>query len=52
MGIYQQNRDGSWEPAKPIPPSRTLRFELWLRRRGWHALARAIARWDERKLGR
>jgi hypothetical protein len=52
MGIYQQDRDDAWEPAEPIPPSRTLRVELWLRRRGWHALARAVVRWDERKLGR
>lgn len=52
MGTYQQNSDGSWTEAVPIPPSRTLRVERWLRWRGWHALARGVARWDERNLGR
>lgn len=52
MPISRQNDDGTWSEATPIPESRTLRVERWLRRRGWRRAARALARWDERGLGR
>jgi hypothetical protein len=52
VSMYQQNPDGTWSEATPIPPSRTLRLERWLARHGMHGLARMIARFDERGLGR
>ena len=53
MEMYRQNRDGTWSyVSQPIRPTRILRVERWLRRRGWHRLAHALARWDERGLGR
>jgi len=52
MNAYQQNPDGTWEPARPIPPTRILRWERWLLRLGHHRLAAVLARWDERGLGR
>lgn len=52
MSMHQQNPDGSWTPAEPIPPTRLLRWETWLRRLGHERLANVLARWDERGLGR
>ena len=52
MPIHRQNDDGTWSPARPIPATRVLRAERWMRRRGWRRLADALARWDERGLGR
>jgi hypothetical protein len=52
MDTYQQNTDGTWTPARPVPPTRLLRVERWLRRHGRHRLANALARWDEKGLGR
>jgi hypothetical protein len=52
MSALQQNPDGSWSEAKPVPYTRMLRVELWLRRRGFKSLADKLARWDERGLGR
>lgn len=52
MPIQQQNADGTWGPAQPVPATRILRVERWLRRRGWRRIANALARWDERGLGR
>lgn len=52
MDMQRQNEDGSWSTAKPIPPSRQLRVENWLRRNKLSWLARLLAKWDERRLGR
>lgn len=52
MPTYQHNPDGTWTEAQHVPATRTLRAERWLRRHGWHRLASALARWDERGLGR
>ena len=51
MPIYRQNDDGTWSKAVCCVP-RIVRFEHWLRRRGWYRLADLVVRWDERKLGR
>lgn len=53
-GNMQQNPDGSWTPAEPVPvQGRVARFEFWLRRHGWlPRLAAALGRWDERNLGK
>lgn len=49
----QQNPDGSWSEATPLPyQGRVARTEDWLRRRGFRRLALVLARWDERKLGK
>jgi hypothetical protein len=52
MSTYQQNTDGSWGPARPLPTSRLYRIEQWMRRRGHRRLADLIARYDERGLAR
>ncbi len=52
MNIQQQNSDGTWTAAEPIPTTRILRLENWLRRHGMRRLASGLARWDERGLGR
>lgn len=52
MNVHQQNSNGIWTPADPIPPTRSLRVENWLRRHGMRCLASGLARWDERGLGR
>jgi hypothetical protein len=50
--IQQQNADGTWSEAVPIPPTRILRWENKLRAKGYLRLANILARWDERGLGR
>lgn len=50
--IHQQNPDGSWSPATPIPMRGwKARLEERLRRRGWKRLPNLLAKWDERGLG-
>lgn len=51
--IQQQNPDGTWSDAEPIPYiGWKARLEQRLRRRGLTRLANLMARWDERGLGR
>lgn len=52
MPELRQNDDGSWSPDKPIKPSRIVRLESWLIRHRIKRLARWLADWDERGLGR
>lgn len=53
MSIHQQNPDGSWSPAEPLPMQGwKARAEERVRRRGFKRLANLLARWDERGLGR
>lgn len=52
MSTYRQNDDGTWSTAKPVPPTRILRWEKWLRRLGHQRIANVLARWDERGIGR
>lgn len=53
MPTYQQNPDGSWSPATPLPYiGRAARLEDWCRRHGFHRVAAVLCRWDERNLGR
>lgn len=48
----QQNPDGSWTDAKPLPAMGWKGLaEVRLRRRGWTRLANLFAWWDERGLG-
>lgn len=52
-GVQRQNPDGSWSPAEPLPwMGPVAKAENWLRKHGLTRLANALARWDERKLGR
>lgn len=45
----QQNPDGSWSPATPLPyVGWKARLEERLRRRGFSRLANVLAAWDER----
>jgi hypothetical protein len=53
MNTYQQNPDGSWTPATPIPlQGWKAKLEQRLRRRGFRRLANLLGAWDERGLGR
>ena len=50
---YQQNLDGSWGSAKPLPYiGWKARLEQRLRARGMSKAANFMAAWDERGLGR
>lgn len=50
--VSQQNEDGSWGPAEPLPYiGWKARLEQWFARRGWNRLAGFMASWDERGLG-
>lgn len=49
----QQNPDGSWSEATPLPfYGWKARTEQWLRRRGFERATRVMGAWDERGLGR
>jgi hypothetical protein len=57
MPVMQQNPDGSWSPAEPLPYigwkarlADKLRRAKWTR--GHTGIARLLERWDERGLGR
>lgn len=53
MPNIQQNPDGSWSEAKPLPlVGWKARLEMKLRRRGWKRVPSFLARWDERGLGK
>ena len=53
MNNMQQNPDGSWSPATPLPYlGWKARTEDWCRRHGLRRLARLLGAWDERGLGR
>ena len=52
MTAHQQNADGTWSPAQPIPPHGPIaRLEAWARRRGHRRIAQILGRIDERGLG-
>lgn len=52
MPIQQQNPDGSWSEARPIPLGGwKAKTEEWMHKRGLHRLGRLMGRWDERGLG-
>lgn len=52
MHTSQQNDDGSWGPAEPIPYlGWKAKTEDWCRRHGLKRLARFFGNWDEKGLG-
>lgn len=53
MPVQQQNPDGSWGPAEPIPfIGWKAKIEQWSRRHGFNRIASFFGAWDERGLGR
>jgi hypothetical protein len=50
MKAHQQNPDGSWSEAQPLPGTRLYRIESWLRKRGHKRMAAVLAWWDELQL--
>jgi hypothetical protein len=53
MNVSQQNPDGSWSEAEPLgPQGKIAKLEFWLRGNGFTRIPNALARWDERKLGK
>lgn len=52
MSVQQQNPDGSWSDAKPLPYiGWKARLEQWFRRPRSTRIANLLAAWDERGLG-
>lgn len=51
MSIHQQNEDGTWSEATPLPwMGWKAKTENWLRQRGFRRLPNFLAWWDERGL--
>lgn len=50
-GVSQRNPDGTWSPATPLRPGRSVRVESWLRRHHMGWAANVLASLDERGLG-
>lgn len=50
--VVQQNEDGSWSEATPVPAQGAVaKVEFYLRSKGFKKIPNLLAKWDERGLG-